>query len=68
MNARAIALSTFGLDIAIVRALRSEAAQAGDTATVTDCDTIEEAGRDGTPDDGACRRVEQALADARTQG
>jgi len=67
MNARALALSTFGLDIAIVRALRSEAAQAGDTATVADCDTIEAVGRDGTPDDAVMRRVEQALADARAQ-
>lgn len=68
MNARAIALSVFGLDIAIVRALRSEAASAGDSATVADCDSIINAGPDGDPDDGACRRVEQAIADAHAQG
>lgn len=64
---RAIALSCFGLDIAIIRALRSEATSAGDSATVADCDLIIDVGPDGEPDDGACRRVEQAIADARAQ-
>lgn len=64
---RAIALSCFGLDIAIIRALRGEAASAGDSATVADCDSIIDVGPEGDPDSGACRRVEQALADARAQ-
>jgi hypothetical protein len=68
MNARAIALSVFGLDIAIIRALRGEAASAGDSATVADCDLIIDMGPNGEPDDSACRRVEQAIADARAQG
>ena len=68
MNARAIALSCFGLDISIVRALRDEAAQAGDSVIIADCDSIIDVGPDGEPDARACRSVEQAIADARAQG
>lgn len=63
-----LTLSTIGLSIGQIRALRAEAVQAGDTLTIKDCDAVIDAESDDDIAPGILGRIQGVYEAARAQG